>query len=495
MPGKVTLSIVEGAQSGKEFPFTDHDTFLFGRMEDCHVSLSDDKFVSRYHFILEANPPDARIRDLGSLNGTYVNGTKYGGREQGETPEEGAKRQYPEVDLHDGDQIKVGSTVFRVAIVRPVLCADCGAEIPEGACDQAAQPGGAFLCAACLGKHKAAAAPKPKPPEPVRCQRCGKDVSAEVGEGRRGDYVCQECRRQVLDDPSALFAALLKEVLQPQAPLDLSIPDYQIEKELGKGGMGAVYLARHKRTGEQVAVKVMLPAVAVNEQARDKFLREVEVMRALQHPNIVRLYGQGSAGSVFYCLMEFCAGGSTDRLMTRRGGKLQLAEAGPIMLQALAGLAHAHQQGYVHRDLKPQNILLSGREGDWTAKVADMGLSKNFQEAGLSGHTFTGQYAGTGPFMPREQVINYKYARPFTDVWAMGATFYNMLTGQFPYQFARGVDPIQVILQGKVVPIHDRKAGIPRKVEEVIDRSLAVNPKDRYQDAAELLKALQRALK
>ncbi len=494
MPGKVTLSIVEGAQSGKEFVFSEHDTFLFGRMEDCHVGLSEDRFVSRYHFILEANPPDARIRDLGSLNGTYVNGTRYGGREKGETPEEGAKRRYPEVDLHDGDEIKVGATVFRVAIEQPVLCADCGSEIPEGARDQAAQPGGTFLCAACQEKRKAPPEPKPQAPEPVRCQRCGKDVSAEAGQGRRGEYICQECRRQALDDPSAVFAALLQGLLQPEAPLSLNIPDYQIEKELGKGGMGAVYLARHKRTGEPAAVKVMLPKVAVHEQARDKFMREIDVMRALRHPNIVQLYDQGSAGGVFYCIMEFCAGGSTDKLMARRGGRLQLAEAGPIMLQALAGLAHAHEQGYVHRDLKPQNILLSGREGDWTAKVADMGLSKNFEEAGFSGHTMTGQYAGTAPFMPREQVINFKFAKPVTDVWAMGATLYNLLTGQYPYQFSRGEDPIQVILQGKVVPIRDRKAGIPRKVEEVIDRSLAVNPKDRYQNGGELLKALQRVL-
>jgi len=494
MPGKVTLKVIEGAQSGKEFVFSEHDTFLFGRMEDCHVCLPEDEFLSRYHFILEANPPDARIRDLGSLNGTYVNKTKHGGREKGETPEEGAKHKYPEVDLRNGDEIKVGATVFRVAIEQPVLCTDCGTEIAEDARDQAAQPGGICLCAACQKKREVARKPNPQALEPVRCQRCGKDVSAEVGQARRGDYVCQDCRSQVLDDPSALFAALLHDLLQPQAPAKLNIPDYELEKELGRGGMGAVYLARHKRTREPVAVKVMLPKVAVDEQARDKFMREIEVMSALRHENIVEFYDQGSAGGVFYLLMEFCPGGSTDKLMERRGGKLKLSEAGPIMLQALAGLAYAHSEGYVHRDLKPQNILLTGREGSWTAKVADMGLSKSFEEAGLSGHTITGQYAGTGPFMPHEQVINFKYTKPVTDVWAMGATLYNMLTGQFPYAFPRGEDPIKVILQGKTVPIRDRKVGLPRKVEKVIDTSLAFETRDRYQDAGELLKALERVL-
>src|SRR5712692_4731887 len=144
MPGKLTLTVTAGAKQGKTFVFDEHDTLLFGRMDDCQVCLPEDTFVSRHHFILEVNPPDARIRDLGSLHGTYINGQKYGGREKHETPEEGAKRQYPQVDLHDGDEIKVGKTIFRVSV------------------EVAASPA-----------------------EPVCCQHCGKDVSLEVGSGRQ----------------------------------------------------------------------------------------------------------------------------------------------------------------------------------------------------------------------------------------------------------------------------------------------------------------------
>ena len=101
MPTKLILTITSGVMQGNKFTFEEHDTFLLGRMDDCHVCLPDDPCVSRHHFILEVNPPDARIRDLGSLNGTYINGKKYGGREKHETPEEATKRQYPEVDLQD----------------------------------------------------------------------------------------------------------------------------------------------------------------------------------------------------------------------------------------------------------------------------------------------------------------------------------------------------------------------------------------------------------
>src|SRR5437660_9267320 len=128
MPGKITLTISEGTKQGEVFVFDKHDTLLFGRMEDCQVYLPDDTAVSRHHFILEVNPPDARIRDLGSRNGTYVNGQKYGGREKHENPEEGARRQYPQVDLHDGDEIKVGKTILRLNVeagappAEPVRC-------------------------------------------------------------------------------------------------------------------------------------------------------------------------------------------------------------------------------------------------------------------------------------------------------------------------------------------------------------------------------------
>ena len=131
MSGKVKLEAVEGPMKGKAFIFEEHDTFLFGRLDDCHACLPDDNMVSRHHFIMEANPPDARIRDLGSLNGTYVNGAKYGSREAHETPEEGAKRQYPEVDLKHGDRIKVGATVLAVALEGEAVCCQCNAAIAD----------------------------------------------------------------------------------------------------------------------------------------------------------------------------------------------------------------------------------------------------------------------------------------------------------------------------------------------------------------------------
>jgi serine/threonine protein kinase len=272
------------------------------------------------------------------------------------------------------------------------------------------------------------------------------------------------------------------------------IAGYDIEKKLGAGGFGAVYLARHKANRTRVAIKVLLSKVAVREDAREKFLREIGLMKELRHDHIVALLDHGSVGSAFYFVMELCEGGSVGDLVAKSGGKLPLSQAGPIVMEALEGLAHAHRNGFIHRDLKPQNILLAGSAEARTAKIADLGLAKNFERAGFSGMTMTGHYCGTPYFMPREQVVHFKHVKPTSDVWSMGATFYNMMTGQTPLDFPHGRDPIEIILRGSVVPIRRRDRSIPKRVAAVIDRALLNSPDDRYRDAAEMREALGNAV-
>lgn len=278
MSAKLQLKI----KDGKTFTFTDHDTFIFGRMDDCHARIADDTEVSRHHFILEVNPPQACLRDLGSLNGTWVNGKKFGARKAGESPEDGAKRRYPEVALQHGDCIKVGRTEIEVAITQPK-------ELP---------------------RHAALGAISLLSPEQLAC---------------------------------ILFAAP-----ENEAP-KLEIPGCKIEAEIGRGGFGAVYRARRIADGKTVAVKVMLSRVDADDEAIEKFRREVAVTAQLRHPNIVQVFDSGAAGTAFYFIMEFCDGGSAGDLMRANRGHLSLAQARPIILGALTGLAHAHGEGIVHR--------------------------------------------------------------------------------------------------------------------------------------------------
>ena len=424
----VTLKVRHPDGTSKSFPLTEHDTFLLGRMDDCHLCVPGDPQVSRHHFLLEACPPMASLRDLGSMNGTHVNGKKCGGREKGETPEQGAHRQYPTVTLHHGDRITVGQSTIEVSLEAAPNAAAVPAALPEG------------------------------------------DLSRLSPEAMHRLIVAVASRRRPSE--GHLAPSLLD--------------DYTITRELGRGGCGAVYLATHKSGGDPVAVKLMLSRAQAEPRAIEQFKREMQVIAGLKHPNIVRFLDSGSDQGTFFFVMEYCDGGSLADAAMARGGTLPPDVLMPWALQALAGLAAAHQEGFVHRDIKPHNILLHRNR----AKISDFGLAKNFQKAGLSGMSITGRYAGTPYFMPPEQIVNFKYVKPVSDVWSFAATLYHLLTGKFPYRFDPKRDPIDIILNETPVPIRDRLPGLAKELADVIDKSLARNPKSRFPDAGKLLASL-----
>jgi len=490
VPAKVKLNVTEGPAQGARFEFSEHDTFIVGRKKGCHVQLPNDGRISRHQCILEVNPPDARLRDLGSRNGTYVNGVKYGGRGADELPEQAIDRSYPQVDLHHGDTIAIGNTVVLVNIEIPAQCQECG-------CERAGleNDGGPLWCDACrrLRPTVPRVPMKPKPAPPPVCQECGKDVLAEIGTGRRGDYVCESCRQRLASDPKQLMKKLMQQAAKDlPAAQQPDIEGFQIQDKLGEGGMGAVYRARRNSDGREVAVKIMLARIAVSDKARQTFLREIEMIKSLQHPNIVRFDETGASGGVFFFVMELCNGGSLKDLLKEQGVQ-NIKALGPLMLRVLEGLAYAHGRGLVHRDLKPENILLHREGGHVIAKVSDFGLAKNFQKAGLSGMTATGSYSGTFPYMPREQLTNYKYVDPASDVFSMAATFYTALCGKWPRDMPRGGEPMDVILNCEATPLLQRNANVPRKVAAVIDRCLQMEPSSRYPTAKEMAADLRRA--
>ncbi len=491
----ITLQIKTGVRRGQEFCFDRHDLFIFGRSPDCHCCISGDEYLSRHHFLIEMNPPECAIRDLGSRNGTWVNGKKYGGRQADEPPEEAARRAC-EVGLTHGDIIQAGDTTFEVVVEDPAVCIDCGQEIPQDEKEAAVFVGGTYLCGDCREKaaqRHAVAQPK------TRCSACGKELSPEqAGGAGRGDSLCGKCRRSPRERGAgwleALVAAFASEREKPP-----EIPDYEIIRTLGQGGMGIVYLARRRQgeqDGKEVALKVMRSRKGrVTEKAARYFQREMEMSEQLQHPHIVAFQESGIHDGLFFFVMEYCPGGSLRHLIQRRGGRLNLEEAAPLMRQALDGLAYAHNQNVVHRDLKPENILLIPNGEHWIAKISDFGLAKNFQQAGLSGMTMTGAGGiGTESFMPREQLLDFKHVLPVSDIFAIGATLYNMLTGEYVYDLEGADDPVRAILEGKVVPIRERGVRLPETLMDVIDRAISPDPSRRFQTAAALQEALVTAL-
>jgi pSer/pThr/pTyr-binding forkhead associated (FHA) protein len=278
------------------------------------------------------------------------------------------------------------------------------------------------------------------------------------------------------------------------------VAGYEVIRELGRGGTGAVYLARRTDSRELVALKVMLPKVAASEAVHERFLREIRITERLRHPNILSLFEasrtQASGAQVaFYFTSEYCNGGSLENLI--RSNQLPRREAVRFIAEALDGLAHAHRQSVVHRDLSPDNILLTtgdreitGNVGDLSAKVSDFGLAKAFDEIGLSGLTRTGSTAGKPRYMARQQAVDFKDMTPAADVWSVAACLYAALTGTTPRTFPLGQDPWRVVMEEEAVPIREREPSIPPQLANVIDTALRERPMIGFQSAQDFRGAL-----
>ncbi len=398
--------------------------------------------------MLDINPPEIRIRDFGSLHGTYVNGKIIGKRQREQTPEEGARINFPEYNLKEGDEIGLHNTVLRVSI--------------EGTTEK-----------------------------PVR-------QFASVG--------------MVVDKTASLLipkgwqsspTVCTTHVAEVNLP---TLGGYTTLKRLGKGEWGEVYLAHRDQTGELVALKVIGSPRNADREAIEKFLRQVCLTKALQHRNIVELKEfRYNEGNLFF-ILEYCNGGSVADLMRQRDGRLSVNEAMSITLQVLDGLAYGHNflppqvigteeslnqiRGLVHRDLKPTNILLANARLGRIAKVANYGLGKAFALAGLSSSSLRGSYASTPAFMPRQQAIHFNYAEPEVDVWAMAACLYYMLTAKFPRDLA-AANSLSAVLQTQPVPIRERDASIPRRLAQVIDLALVDNPNIYFKNAGAFKQALE----
>jgi eukaryotic-like serine/threonine-protein kinase len=280
---------------------------------------------------------------------------------------------------------------------------------------------------------------------------------------------------------------------------------------LGKGGFGEVYLAYNEKTQEEIALKVLQPRMNSTEYVVNLFLREIENTKALNHPNIVTLRDYGQYENFFFFTLDYCNQGSVTDLMAQRRQQLPLKEALSIILQVLEGLEYAHTapipnvkladgtyttgEGLVHRDLKPANIFLTQIGANTIAKIGDYGLAKAFDLAGMSGLSMSGTLAGTPYFMSRQQLINFKYAKPEVDVWAAAACLYFMLTYTSPRDFSdRDKDPFRLVLETEAIPIRQRNSAIPKSLAEVIDHALIDNPSISFKTASDLKQALEDVL-
>jgi serine/threonine protein kinase len=264
---------------------------------------------------------------------------------------------------------------------------------------------------------------------------------------------------------------------------------YQIVRMIGEGGMGAVYEAVHTGLKKRVAIKTLLPSIAQSPEAQARFLREGEAASRINHPNVVDVTDVGSELGLPYLVMEYLEGETIDAFVAREG-PLSVAVAVDLLLPSLAAVASGHDSGVIHRDLKPQNVFLSrGHWGEPVPKILDFGVSKILgdQSAALTG---TMALLGTACYMSPEQARGARVIDAASDQYAMGLIFYEMLTGMRAHAGESPLEVLHRIASGEKPNVRERRPDLPVDVETVLDRMLAMNPRDRFPSVRAVARAL-----
>ena len=419
----VVLRVTAGPRAGTEFVFDRHDTFVVGRSTQVQFPVPDDGFLSRNHFLIEFNPPTCFLRDLGSTNGTKVNGTRI-----------------DTARLRDGDAIEAGESGFIVRVEETTMGGD------------------------------------PR----IRCVGCGRDAPPDLA-------ICA-----LMDEDEISW--LCDSCIDHRQRYPTTAPDYLIEKRIGGGGMGEVYLARHLPTNQPVAIKMMVPSIATSDRAKLRFRRELDVLKDLRHPNIVTYHTMFDIDGQFQLVMEYVVGKDAHLWVESLAEPLTASAAARIGVQLLMALDHAHHKGYVHRDIKPSNLLVSGPMARPTVKLSDFGLAKSFRDnAGFAGLTHQGDIGGSGGFISPDHIRDFREAKEPADIYSAAATLYYLLTGQFPfYHFdPNRVDAYTMILEHPTVPLRAHRPDLPESLERILRRGMEKQPRDRYKSAAAMAAALR----
>jgi serine/threonine protein kinase len=263
--------------------------------------------------------------------------------------------------------------------------------------------------------------------------------------------------------------------------------DYELVELIGSGGMAEVYRARQLTAfGREVALKVIRPEFSKQQEFRERFLREAQAISRLSHPNILPLIEFREEGQTLYLVMPLVREGTLRDLIKQRNGPLAPEEALPLFTQLCSAVHYAHSQGIIHRDIKPQNVLLQQHTH---VLLGDFGIARDRKEKTI---TATGAGVGSAEYMAPEQAMGHADAR--SDIYSLGIVLYQMLTGIVPYS---GSTPLQVLVKHTTAPLPDPRTlnpSLPPGIAQVLQTALAKAPEERFQSAQALARAAQQSL-
>ena len=413
------LRIVRGSRVGEQLSLDDGQSIILGRGTDASYRINDPSISRRHSQIANQPPHGLLIADLGSSNGTYVNGQRLGpGWAQ----------------LNPGDQVILGQNEVRVI----------------GALNQPMPGGQQYVCSNCQ---------RPITPPEIQQNQYRMDTNGRI--------VCATCLQQFDFDPNL-------------------IDGFRIEKKLGQGAFGSVFKAVELSSNRIVALKTIRPQLVSSEKDVQRFMREAETGQKLVHTNITQIFSAGECRGNYFIAMEYVEGREVSHLI-KEYGRLDVGYSMRVIIQIANALQHAFQRKIVHRDIKPDNIMVS-HQG--VAKLVDFGLAKTFTEAGQSGLTAPGEGMGTLAYMPPEQLDNALNADQRSDIYSLGATLYHMLSGQRPFEEKTTRSFIKKILNHMPESIRRLNPAVPPELEDILNRALSKKPEDRYQQPAEMEREL-----
>ena len=262
------------------------------------------------------------------------------------------------------------------------------------------------------------------------------------------------------------------------------LDNYRILQNIGRGGMGFVFKALNIKLNKIVAIKMIAPALAMNDSFMSRFESEAKTLAKLENPNIVGIHDLRVDSVYAYIVMEYVEGVTLGRLIKERGA-IPWRQALKLFNQVLNAIEHAHKEGIIHRDIKPNNVLIN-RQG--VVKITDFGLAKNQAEFGITQSVTTG---GTLFYMSPEQVKGLAYTDERSDIYALGFTLYEMLTGATPFSTDHtDFDIREAIIKTKFPPPHQLNQKIPAKLGRIVEKAISKKPEDRFQNVTEFKTAI-----